>query len=141
MARLAFALLILGVFQSPSLFAVDVVLKEWRVPWDNTRPRDPGTGPHNLIVGDNGTIWYAGNQARHIGKLDPDTGTIHKIMMPDSKARDPHTLTFDDAGNIWFTVQGGNFVGKLGVTSDGHVWFVDYAKRDSWWFRARQRYV
>ncbi|MFQ5982855.1 MAG: lyase [Woeseiaceae bacterium] len=82
---------------------------------------EPGTGPHNLIVsedGSNTTVWYAGNLKSHIGRLDPGTGTIEKIMMPDSKARDPHTLVFDSAGDIWFTVQGGNFVGKLATQTE-----------------------
>ena len=130
-----------------------VEIREWLVPWSNSRPRDPyvdssrrvwfvgqaghyvaslhpetgefkrydlepGTGPHNLIVADDGSsrrIWYAGNLTAHIGKLDPDTGKVDKIKMPDKMARDPHTLVFDSNGDIWFTVQGGNFVGKLTV--------------------------
>lgn len=76
-------------------------------------PLEPATGPHNVIVDRTGAPWYAGNLARHIGRMDARTGTIHKITMPDPAARDPHTLTFDGAGNIWFTVQGGNFVGRL----------------------------
>lgn len=79
---------------------------------------DPGTGPHNLIVGDDGTIWYAGNRAAHIGKMDPDSGAIHKIPMPDERAKDPHTLVFDGRGHIWFTVQHGNFVGRLDMDSE-----------------------
>ncbi len=31
---------------------------------------EPGTGPHNLIVADDGKVWYAGNLQRHIGVLD-----------------------------------------------------------------------
>jgi len=139
--------------QSATSQAVDI--REWQVPWSDSRPRDPfvdtshqvwfvgqagnyvanlqpetgefnrfdldaGTGPHNLIVAEDGsgsTVWYAGNLKAHIGQLDPDTGDIKKIMMPDERARDPHTLVFDSVGDIWFTVQGGNFVGKLTVAS------------------------
>ncbi len=79
---------------------------------------DPGTGPHNLIIDGDHTIWYAGNLRMHIGRMDTATGAIHKVAMPDETARDPHTLVFDDAGDIWFTVQGGNFVGKLSVANE-----------------------
>ncbi len=79
---------------------------------------DPGTGPHNLIVAGDHTIWYAGNLRMHIGHMDTAKGAVHKVPMPDKTARDPHTLVFDDAGNIWFTVQGGNFVGKLTVANE-----------------------
>jgi len=81
---------------------------------------DPGTGPHNLIVDGDHTIWYAGNLRMHIGYMDTVNGLINKIAMPDKTARDPHTLVFDATGNIWFTVQGGNFVGKLTVATQ-HV--------------------
>lgn len=78
-----------------------------------------GVRPHNLIIDPEGTVWYAGNaasdgaMARHIGKLDPDTGEIERFMLPDEGARDPHTLIWDSAGDIWFTVQGGNYIGKF----------------------------
>lgn len=79
---------------------------------------DPGVNPHNVIVDRSGTPWYAGNRARHIGKLDPATGKVTKFMMPDTTARDPHTLIFDNKQeNIWFSVQFANFVGRLNMAS------------------------
>lgn len=142
----------------------DPELREWEVPYEDSRPRDPmvapdgkvwfcgqagayiavldpetgeftkydtgGVRPHNLIIDDEGMVWYAGNaanpgsEARHIGKLDPETGEIEKFWMPDERARDPHTLIFDSRGDIWFTVQGGNFIGKL-WTETGEVRLVE----------------
>jgi virginiamycin B lyase len=119
----------------------------WKVPWDNSRPRDPdvdangivwfvgqtadyvasfdpakqqfrkvdldpGTGPHNLIVGEDRFIWYSGNRAAHIGRLDPKGGSVEKIAMPEG-VRDPHTLVGDHRGHIWFTAQGANYIGRL----------------------------
>ncbi|MEO0398751.1 MAG: lyase [Pseudomonadota bacterium] len=128
-------------------------IKEWAVPYEASRPRDPfavdgdtvwfvgqkagylaklsvadgaftkvalkdGSGPHNLIVGSDGIVWYAGNLTRLIGRYDPKTETIEEIPMPDAAARDPHTLVFDTKEeNIWFTVQGGNFIGRLNIES------------------------
>lgn len=75
---------------------------------------EDGAGPHNVIVDTEGTPWYAGNRANHIGKLNPEDGEIQKFMMPDdNSARDPHTMVFDKNGDIWFTSQGANSVGKL----------------------------
>jgi virginiamycin B lyase len=77
-----------------------------------------GSGPHNLIVGSDGVVWYAGNLNRLIGRYDPKTKNIEEIIMPDDAARDPHTLIFDeDEKHIWFTVQGGNMIGRLNVNS------------------------
>ncbi len=77
-----------------------------------------GSGPHNLIVGSDGVVWYAGNLNSLIGRYDPATKEIEEIMMPDAAARDPHTLIFDaNEENIWFTVQGGNMMGRLNIES------------------------
>ena len=81
-------------------------------------PLKEGSGPHNLIVGSDGIVWYAGNLNRLIGRYDPVTKQIEEIMMPDEAARDPHTLIFDDSEeHIWFTVQHANMMGRLNVES------------------------
>ena len=73
---------------------------------------DKGSGPHNLIVGEDHAIWYSGNRAAHIGRLDPDSGAIEKIAMP-ADVGDPHTLAADGQGHIWFTAQAANYIGRL----------------------------
>ncbi len=81
-------------------------------------PLKDGSAPHNLIVGSDGVVWYAGNLNRLIGRYDPVTKQIEEIIMPDEAARDPHTLIFDEGEkHIWFTVQGGNMMGRLNVKS------------------------
>ncbi|MGD9020160.1 MAG: hypothetical protein PVF46_00050 [Lysobacterales bacterium] len=79
------------------------------------RRRDlpPGTGPHNLIIDADGTIWIAGNRQAFIGKMNYITGDLERYPMPDDAARDPHTLVFSGANHIWFTVQWGNMIGRL----------------------------
>ena len=73
-------------------------------------------GPHSLVVGTDGIVWYAANLKGYIGRYDPASGVIEKIATANPRARDPHTLIFDqDQRHIWFTVQGGNFVGRLTV--------------------------
>jgi len=89
---------------TPSTGAVDI------------RPLADEPGPHNLIVGSDGIVWYAGNLEGYIGRYDPSADEIARIEMPDAEARDPHTLVFDeDEAHIWFTVQNGNFVGRLAL--------------------------
>ncbi len=149
--KLAKAAAALCALVSPAFAAETVDIREWKVPYEESRPRDPyaesassvwfvgqrtgylanlntqsgdiykfdlkeGSGPHNLIVGSDGIVWYAGNRNALIGRFDPTTKEIEEIAMPDSAARDPHTLIFDEGEkNIWFTVQGGNFLGRLNI--------------------------
>ena len=68
--------------------------------------KTPKSGPHGLTVDKDGNIWYTGNSAALIGKLNPKTGEVTEYKMPDPAARDPHTPIFDKKGTLWFTLQG-----------------------------------
>jgi virginiamycin B lyase len=77
-----------------------------------------GTGPHNLILGEDRALWYSGNRVGHIGRVDPEQGiVVQKIPLPEG-IRDPHTLIGDGKGHIWFTAQASNYIGRL--TLAGH---------------------
>jgi len=151
MNAIKYCVLAVVLMSATSTQASSLDIKEWQVPYDASRPRDPfadsassvwfvgqrggylahldvqtgqfrkidlkqGSGPHNLIVGSDGVVWYAGNLNQMIGRYDPETNNIQEIMMPDKRARDPHTLIFDkNEENIWFTVQGGNMMGRLNI--------------------------
>jgi streptogramin lyase len=71
------------------------------------------TGPHGLTEDRSGNIWFTGNNAGLIGKLDPNTGLVTEYNLPDAAAKDPHTLIFDKEGILWFTVQQANRIGRL----------------------------
>ena len=110
-----------------------------------------GTGPHNLVVADDGSIWVAGNRTAELQVHDPTEGLLARIAMPDPAALDPHTLVFADDGTLWFSVQNGNFVGRfrtsvdpaqveliavptpasrpygIVLTGDGRPWFTEFA--------------
>ena len=153
--RTLFGLLagIIAIAAASPVVAESLDIREWRVPYERSGPRDPfaqsatsvwfvgqragylahldaetgeftqvelkqGSGPHNLIVGSDGIVWYAGNLNSLIGRYDPASQEMEEIIMPDAAARDPHTLTFDEGEeNIWFTVQGGNMMGRLNIDS------------------------
>jgi virginiamycin B lyase len=82
-----------------------VNIKEWIVPSLGSRPHDP------LATAD-GAIWWTGQFASVIGRLDPKTGEMkeYKTKTPGSG---PHGLTADTDGNIWFTGNFKAYVGKL----------------------------
>jgi len=110
-----------------------------------------GTGPHNLVLAADGSIWVAGNRTAELQVYDPAEGLTARIPMPDPAARDPHTLVFASDGTLWFSVQNGNFVGRLRtsaeradvelipvptassrpygivLTGDGRPWFTEFA--------------
>jgi virginiamycin B lyase len=82
-----------------------VDIKEYEVPTPGSRPHDPAVGP-------DGALWYTGQGANKLGRLDPKTGKFkeYPLKTPNSG---PHGLTADKTGNIWFTAISGGYVGKL----------------------------
>lgn len=82
-----------------------VSFKEWTVPTLGSRPHDPEPGP-------NGTIWWTGQFASVLGRLDPKTGAMkeYHTKTPESG---PHGLEFDAGGNLWFTANFKSYIGKL----------------------------
>jgi virginiamycin B lyase len=81
-----------------------VTFKEWLVPTLGSRPHDPLWMP-------DGTLWYTGQFANRLGRVDMKTGQFKEYPLPEQSG--PHGLTGDKDGNIWFTANAGGYVGKL----------------------------
>src|SRR6266542_4336729 len=84
---------------------LNVQIKEYEVPTPQSRPHDPALAP-------DGSLWYTGQAANKLGRLDPQSGQFkeYPLKTPDSG---PHGLVADNQGNIWFTAISGGYVGKL----------------------------
>jgi virginiamycin B lyase len=82
----------------------EVSIKEWQVPTPGSRPHDPLAAP-------DGAIWYSGQMANVLGRLDPRTGQIKEYKLPPESG--PHGLVADKDGNIWYTANFGAYIGKL----------------------------
>lgn len=52
----------------------DVVIREWDVPTPNSRPHDPAVGP-------DGSLWYTGQLANKLGRLDEKSGEIQEFPL------------------------------------------------------------
>jgi virginiamycin B lyase len=81
-----------------------VNFKEWAVPTLGSRPHDPLAMP-------DGMLWYTGQFANRMGRVDMKTGEFKEYPLPEQSG--PHGLTGDKDGNIWFTGNSGGYVGKL----------------------------
>ena len=84
---------------------LNVKIQEYEVPTPKSRPHDPAVAP-------DGSLWYTGQGANKIGRLDPKTGEFKEFALKTPNSG-PHGLTADKDGNIWFTAISGGYVGKL----------------------------
>lgn len=72
----------------------------------------PGSRPHDPLAARDGSIWYTGQLANVLARLDPRTGQIREFYLKTAHSG-PHGLTEDKAGNIWFTANSAGYIGKL----------------------------
>ncbi len=85
--------------------SVKVTIKEWLVP-------SPGSRPHDPLATADGMIWWTGQWANVLGRLNPKTGEMKEFPLKTEKSG-PHGLTVDKAGNIWYTGNSAALVGKF----------------------------
>jgi virginiamycin B lyase len=88
-----------------------VLIKEYDVPTPQSRPHDPAMAP-------DGSLWYTGQMANRLGRLDPKTGEIKEYPLT-TEGSGPHGLVADAQGNIWFTAAFKGYVGKLDPKTGG----------------------
>jgi len=84
---------------------VKVSFKEWAVPTAGSRPHDPLATP-------DGELWWTGQMANKLGRLDPKTGQMKEFTI-DVAQSGPHGLVSDKAGHIWFTANFQGYIGEL----------------------------
>jgi virginiamycin B lyase len=81
-----------------------ITFRAWKVPTLGQRARDPVQAP-------DGSIWWVGQWANVLGRINPDTGDIREYTLPEGAK--PHSVTTDKAGNLWYTGNGNGTIGKF----------------------------
>jgi len=94
-------------------------LRLWPVP-------TPGSRPHDPMAGSDGSIWYTGQLANKLGRIDPASGAIREYAVKTPQTG-PHGLAEDKDGHIWFT---GNHLGLVGKLDPATGSIVEYKMPD-----------
>ncbi len=84
---------------------VQVEFKSWPVPTPGSRPHDPLATP-------DGAIWWSGQSANKLGRLDPATGEMKEFPLKSPLAG-PHGLIADKFGHVWYAANWGAHIGAL----------------------------
>jgi virginiamycin B lyase len=90
-----------GLIPGPAQAAI----RMWDVPTLGSRPHDP-------LATQDGAIWWTGQLANKLGRVDPKTGAIREYTLKTPHTG-PHGLVEDKDGNIWFTGNHAGLIGKL----------------------------
>ena len=90
---------------STNVGMLDIQVREFEVPTPKSRPHDPALAP-------DGSLWYTGQGANKLGRLDPKSGEFKEYALKTPNSG-PHGLVADKEGDIWFTAISGGYIGKL----------------------------
>lgn len=71
-----------GSHRKPTLVPgeASITFREWKVPTLGQRSRDPVQAP-------DGSIWWAGQYANLVGRINPDTGEVWEYTLPEGRSR------------------------------------------------------
>jgi virginiamycin B lyase len=72
-------------------------IEEWKVPWEDTRPRDPS-------VAADGRVWFVGQRGNYLGLFDPSSQEFQRFELPAGTR--PHTVVVDPKGQPWVAGNG-----------------------------------
>lgn len=81
-----------------------VPVREWTVPWPDSRPRDP-------FADAQGRVWFVGQAGNYIAYLDPTTGKFTRFELDPGVH--PHNLVIDAHGIVWYAGNAAAHIGRL----------------------------
>src|ERR671919_98151 len=70
-----------------------------------------GDRPHDVAPAPDGTVWYTGQRAGVLGRLDPKTGRVERIPLGNGSA--PHGVIVGPDGAAWVTDSGLNAIVRV----------------------------
>lgn len=81
-----------------------VDIREWEVPYAESRPRDPYVGP-------DGGVYFVGQRTHYVARLDPESGEFRKWDLEPGTG--PHNLIVDADGIVWYAGNRAGHIGRL----------------------------
>lgn len=100
---------VVSLVAAPAAIQVGTVpIREWKVPWENSRPRDPAVAP-------DGRIWFVGQEGNYVARLDPGRGTFDRFEV--DPGTHPHNVIVDAAGNAWYAGNRNAMIGRIDGTT------------------------
>lgn len=118
-------------------------------------PEEAARDPHTLAFDSDGDMWFTVQGGNFVGRFWKDTGEVRLVEMPQAETRRgmgtsrPYGIVVDSEDRPWVALFNTNLIAtvdpesferktfelpegtrprRIGLTSDGMVWYVDYAQ-------------
>jgi virginiamycin B lyase len=102
---------LLGIAFAGAAAAESPALDYWKVPWEDTRPRDPD-------VDRDGLVWFVGQTGDYVASFDPRSGRFHRITLEAGTG--PHNLIVGEDRAIWYAGNRAAHIGRVDP-DDGEI--------------------
>lgn len=80
-----------------------VEIREWKVPWEAGRPRDPYVAPDK-------SVWFVGQKNDYLARFDPWAGKFTRHQLKDNSG--PHNLIVGADGIVWYAGNRRGYIGR-----------------------------
>ncbi len=88
----------------PAVAAETVDIREWKVPYESSRPRDPYAESAN-------SVWFVGQRTGYLANLNTETGEIYKVDLKEGSG--PHNLIVGSDGVVWYAGNRNALIGRF----------------------------
>ncbi|MEL6368147.1 MAG: lyase, partial [Pseudomonadota bacterium] len=95
----------------PTIANAELDIKEWEVPYEQSRPRDPFATSAE-------SVWFVGQRTGYLARLDTESGEFKQIELKDGSG--PHNLIVASNGDVWFAGNRTALIGRYDP-SDGSI--------------------
>ena len=113
-----------GTLIAVSALAEDKIdIDEWKVPYEQSRPRDPFAESED-------SVWFVGQRSGYLANLDVGTGTFEKFDLKPGSG--PHNLIVGSDGIVWYAGNRTSLIGRFDPSTGGieEISMPDEAARD-----------
>lgn len=120
-SRLLLALLLAASSGTATADSLDV--REWQVPYEQSRPRDP-------FAESESSVWFVGQRTGYLAHLDSMTGEFTQVELKDGSG--PHNLIVGSDGIVWYAGNRNRLIGRYDPKTNEieEIMMPDEAARD-----------
>jgi len=110
MRTLLSSIAILAAVMASSLAVAESIdVREWQVPYEQSRPRDP-------FAASASSVWFVGQRSGYLAHLDAETGEFTKVDLKDGSG--PHNLIVGSDGVVWYAGNRNALIGRYDPATD-----------------------
>ncbi len=98
-------------------------IREWQVPYEQSRPRDPFAASET-------SVWFVGQRSGYLAHLDAETGEFMQVELKDGSG--PHNLIVGSDGVVWYAGNLNRLIGRYDPATKEieEIMMPDAAARD-----------